>query len=1284
MEQLEKYTLDEVIKYMENKSKINDKLKIALNIGAVALLCSNPILAGGVSTAFTIAGESIDSLLTKIKKTCQNESKEEEAYNEYDRYQRSKILVAKLAIINTINGLLDPKESLISEWKLKDLTKEELLRVENKEVTEGSHIEGLIEDIIEVSDMKGLEEVFKEKVIENYKILLNKLSLESRIFNAYLNGYDEKESNDYSEYCQTLKEFEEELKSNTTLSLSLNFFDYKDDEFKKNSLNKLEEKAVYIQARHREEALLYMMYLIKNENADKIKDTYIIRSYENWERLRKVVKGKILIPYFDMENLDPIAGNTCIFSYSLDDFLDKQDRTIKLKERTQSEMIESVEKETGEYNSEIVRKTNGLFASFKRIIFEGRLGQPKWVEKEELEILIPALLVGEWNEGKKDQEIIEKLSKLNYKDYEKRIKGLIGIQDPFLKNNSMNGNYKLANLEEAWESLRSEVLVEDRKKLKKIAVEIFEEVPKVYSKKEKYSFVTSEEMGEYSVSIKKGIIITLIQLAKNNQCEVDLIVGEILEKITTREEWFMISDYISLLVEASPEVVLKALEEEVEKKESEFWKLFLEKSEDIMFGKNYYTNILWTLEKLLYKLLPLGNLEERDFRLRAIKVLAKLVNKKFEYSINNTPFNSLKNILISWRDIANLGVGEKIKIFKYLFNNFSFRKKLMDLLPTRTRRGSVTDGSKPRYLLYQEDRKVLSRKDVFDTYKGYTEIVIDSAGNDLKVWQGVILKGTFWDLELEEICLEGVQRALKNNKSDQEKLIFQIKLGREIYRNLFYKKAVWALKEEQVKKLRENIFDEINFENKLYNHLYSFTKEGLEFSQIIDMDDLREDRDENSRRLKEQRKEEILSIGIEGDFDRLIKFLSILNKNVEDEYLENTKEKIGAIIAELGNGIIDDNFIKRMEEINERIIVIGYSLRIYKRIGVNIEYLSELVDKIKDSKTKVDILLQLDISSDILDLLENFSEGIREDYWKKQYRVFWCDEDLLSLRVWDELLKYNNFFGIKNLPKEILGKNPMKCLETLEKIKEYNREGNQLNNIYSDDIEKIFKYLYQKEDYNEEETQRISLLEWFFFNNFKSLYETKVTPKYMKIEIEKAPEIIAELISYAYKKDNGEAKELDEKGNIIARNTYDILQGLGFTPCAGEENYQVVKEWYDKFLELIKGNGQTRIGEGVLGRLFSYSFDTKSGNFQSSNIGKIYERVATKETNEGLYIAILNQRGVHGETYGKKELELSEKYKKFSKALELEQSKLSKALKMISESYLYDSKRAQESDLYGI
>lgn len=227
-----------------------------------------------------------------------------------------------------------------------------------------------------------------------------------------------------------------------------------------------------------------------------------------------------------------------------------------------------------------------------------------------------------------------------------------------------------------------------------------------------------------------------------------------------------LAEFLPLFAEASPQIYSEFIETEVNNPESKIWDLF-ENISDGLFGGNYYTNVLWALEKLLC-------LEKTVFL--SIKILVKLSERKINYKISNNPISTLAHALSGSLHMINVSIEEKIEIVQYVVENSSIGWELLkQILPGRNNHGSFLSMTRLDYRPYELEYKLEYGDQLFKTYKTYSLIAINAANNDLERWGLLFDKCLFIELGLYDLVKEKFNQALALNKFDEQKYMLKEK-----------------------------------------------------------------------------------------------------------------------------------------------------------------------------------------------------------------------------------------------------------------------------------------------------------------------------------------------------------------------------------------------------------------------------------------------------------------------------------------------------------------------------
>lgn len=587
----------------------------------------------------------------------------------------------------------------------------------------------------------------------------------------------------------TIEQINVWLKENTEPSISLDFFNYEDNEFVDEFRKALSKNDIYIQGKTREEVMYYVLKILKNTGDMKtLENTFIINSLDDWKSLSGVMTNSIFIPNFNAAEISIIPGNKNIIIFGEEDFVGNKN-PIKLKNRIKSNMYDKLQKESEDVSlaNDIVNKSNGLFSIFKRLVFKGKVSKPSW-EGDSGRLLIPALFLSKWTDSDGDKELLSELSGMEYSKYIESLHKLIGGEDPFiLKVPSYNKYvYKIANVEESWEILFKHIIEIDISNLRDVVLNVIMTMDPIFELHPSKHFhaTLSAEKPKYSLELKSGLIRSLIMLAngenKSNNCNisslqdlVDSIMKKVFENITTAKEWFGISQLLTEMVEASPEQFLNKIETELRNENSPFWDLF-EKKDDSFTGRNYYTHVLWAIEMLLCM---------DEYAHRAVFVLAKLSEREIQYSLSNKPISTLAQALCAWMHEINVTITDKSLLTGKIVSDYKIGWQLLEkLLPTRAPGGIFTSMSKPKYRLYQFVEELRYENQIYDTYKEYIKIAIKYAKDDLSKWAVIFEDCLFFEFELENEVFESIS-AVISNCSDLEKHKLKDQLRSTLYRH---------------------------------------------------------------------------------------------------------------------------------------------------------------------------------------------------------------------------------------------------------------------------------------------------------------------------------------------------------------------------------------------------------------------------------------------------------------------------------------------------------------------
>lgn len=316
--------------------------------------------------------------------------------------------------------------------------------------------------------------------------------------------------------------------------------------------------------------------------------------------------------------------------------------------------------------------TKGNYAQLKRHLFIGDYGKPDWFIKmdEKLTDYVKiALLLGSWSET--DKQIIEKSFNISFDVFIREIRKYSYGSDPFIIEYTYNDGkgFFIANQDEAWCCFSEQLSQDDFNLFKAFACQMLsydESIDqKVYTTPANY---LNAGTPKYSTLLRKGVAkaLILIKIYCNNNINLlaEQIVKKVVDGINSFYGWCYLSDLVSLFAEAAPEIIYSKLNSEVKKGDDSMLFASFGKPISVGWNKFYpYLNYLWAIELLL---------SNRHYITKGIFLVCDIVELNKNYSLSNTPKDSLRKIICPWHHTDLLNFEEIKNIEQKIVSKYSF------------------------------------------------------------------------------------------------------------------------------------------------------------------------------------------------------------------------------------------------------------------------------------------------------------------------------------------------------------------------------------------------------------------------------------------------------------------------------------------------------------------------------------------------------------------------------------------------------------------------------------
>lgn len=304
---------------------------------------------------------------------------------------------------------------------------------------------------------------------------------------------------------------------------------------------------------------------------------------------------------------------------------------------------------TNDETQQLTRDSGQSLSVLRRLLSFEKNMQPAWAKNGNHLTIIPALLVGMWDEQKEeDKALISLLAGERYENYIKKLSGWKVEKDPPIFQ--VRSIWRLTSAFDAWSVLTPFVTKAD---LANFCTAFLSALPEInpaldLDPDKRYMASLYGKTPKFSYSLKEGLCQSLILIAVfgerfklnadiSSQHFADGLVRDLLSN-ATGDRWCTLYRLLPLLAEASPASFLSAVEESLKQEEPPVMKMFGDTSNSFS-STSYYTGLLWALENLLVS---------PDHLLRTTLLLGRLARLDPGGSLTNRPSNSLRAAYMPW------------------------------------------------------------------------------------------------------------------------------------------------------------------------------------------------------------------------------------------------------------------------------------------------------------------------------------------------------------------------------------------------------------------------------------------------------------------------------------------------------------------------------------------------------------------------------------------------------------------------------------------------------------
>ena len=819
----------------------------------------------------------------------------------------------------------------------------------------------------------------------------------------------------------------------------------------------------------------------------------------------------------------------------------------------------------------------------------------KWIEKENLNELLPALLLSRWNENfENDTKLLCTYIGVEYKKYQASLdQWLKHPVSPLTKTGPI---WRLTSPLMLWTEMSNQL--DDN---------FFDGIKNAFER------VFLEAKEKYSDQLKEGLLQTLIIIALygdrlglpigNAQEWVDAILKRLLHGATP-DKWVEVSDHLPLIAEASPRVFLEEIEFAINEQTLVITALFEEK-EGFAFPQSHHTSLLWALEALAW---------HPSYLERVTRILLRLAEMDPGGRLSNRPFNSLVDIYLPWKPHTSVVLEGRLSILDKCLNDGypEMWNLMLSMLP---KPGAVTSGTyKLKWRDYEfGEEQGYSPSAIYDAEKWAVTQLMNAFDGDDQHLKSLIERMEHVHNPLRHKLIMWLPEAVKLIKGSNNETR---KALRETlwYQNLTGIKDRYVLTVEEADSVRAAYEATIPVD-LTEKYIWLFDEYYPHIPEKPDGDDV--DIYVNARQTERLRKEACAELIDKLGIDEVV----ALKDSVKEP------QTLGSTLATFSIDGLTAKVCRLLGAEKDAKFVKGYIASMESAQGEG--FFSSLYEVCKkDGFTKEELtslLLCFEQNRKLWDFVETLDADIQQMYWERVPAVFWGGyKEENTLYKISKLASVGRGLDAMNDSWIYAKEMPTAVIEEL--LQSVLRSKKELNDaIDHHPLSVYIEQLHKREDANKE---LLLQLEWMYLPVLRYDHK-KESLALLNEKLATSPDFVIELLCYLYKPETEEEQEKDptEADKHNAMRAFYLFNQWRTIPGAGDEgtlDEKVLSKWMSAVLSKASECGQYKHACSQLGQLFAHFPEWEN---DAEKLFAVIEPIEEKAFYSSYNAGLFNKRG---------------------------------------------------------
>ncbi len=902
----------------------------------------------------------------------------------------------------------------------------------------------------------------------------------------------------------------------------------------------------------------------------------------------------------------------------------------------------------------------------------------KWFFKEDIREIIPALLLGRWNETfVGDIEIIEQLSNQKYTDYLITLNKWKNFEEsPIIQ---IGETWRLTSPLDLWTNLSSQLTENDFQNIQECFSLSFKKGNPIIEPEDKNSFFASfNKKKKYSSWAREGLTQSLILVGRlgasikipklnNPQNWVDSIILDLLYN-ATGETWVSVDHELPLISEASPESFLKSVNNSLAKENPEIMNMF--KEEDGFLHKtSHHTGLLWALENLAW--LP-------EYLRDVSLILLKLSRLDPGGNLSNRPLNSITEIFKPWHYQTLASYDERMNVLKYVTEQEKETgwSLLISMLPEH--HGVAQPTHKMRWRMFDKNTNLkYTYQEIWDTHSTIIEMLVNLFDYDENKFAQLINETTSLNTKdrnrvlnwADEVCLKVVQKSFST----------WAKIRKILNHHRSHPDTDWALPESELKRL-EALYKKLQPTSILDKYIWLFNDHWPDFPEgsLYEKNEFEKRYEQQQKRVDDARKDAVKKFIAELGFNKTLK-------------LRNEISQLWAFGYALAEVITEQEDIFAIskclyDEGNEITFIHSFIYRKSNNESFDWvkSFFNELQKRNYSNQALSNILIPLNQNQQLWHFVSSLNEEIQNLYWQKAIPNFYHITDAEKSFGLEMLLTHKRFFSAIDIASHFPKVIPTNLLSQILQ-RAGTEESNETPRFKGYEIEQIFEEIDNRKDI---EKSTLIQLEWLYLPILDS-YGTRRSPKNLEEELTNNPDFFIDVLKWIYLPEDKTLLEEERKGitdEVIqsrAKQSYHLLTSWKKIPGMKEDNSIdeiELRSWIEKVRELAKNVSRLVVADMQIGKLLA-QYPENIPEWPQESIFKIIEEINSDSIKRNYSSAMFNKRGSSSRGAfdgGDIEREKAAYFEKLEKDFKNKYPNVAEVFKRLSDGYLIDAKRVDD------